>query len=92
MARAKGLFFKSPETFRVYFGCHNSRYIFVTSRFEAIKLRGPLGFSYIKSMFKDQLFKTSGLRFDNWLFGPEKFRDFRETDPKSEKKKNESKR
>ena len=24
-------------------------------------------------MFKDQLFKTSGLQFDNWLFGPEKF-------------------
>ena len=26
-----GLFLKSPETFRVYFGCHNSRYIFATS-------------------------------------------------------------
>jgi len=24
-------------------------------------------------MFKDQLFKTSGFLFDNWLFGPEKF-------------------
>ena len=22
-------------------------------------------------MLKDQLFKTSGLHFDNWLFGPE---------------------
>ena len=22
-------------------------------------------------MLKDQLFKTSGLQFDNWLFGPE---------------------
>ena len=32
-------------------------------------------------MLKDQLFKTSGLQFDNWLSGPEKFRDFRETGP-----------
>ena len=31
------------------------------------------GFSYIKITLKDQLFKTSGLQFDNWLFGPEKF-------------------
>ena len=34
-------------------------------------------------MLKDQLFKTSGLKFDNWLFGPEKFselsKNFRET-------------
>ena len=30
-------------------------------------------------MLKDQLFKTSGLQFDNWLFGPKSSRDFRET-------------
>ena len=30
-------------------------------------------FSYIKSVLKDQLFKTSGLQFGNWLFGPERF-------------------
>ena len=28
-----GLFLKSPETFRVYFGCRNSLYIFATPRF-----------------------------------------------------------
>ena len=33
----------------------------------------PLRFSYIKNMLKDQLFKISGLQFDDWLFGPEKF-------------------
>ena len=33
----------------------------------------PLGFPYNKSMLKDQLFKTSRLKFDNWLFWPEKF-------------------
>ena len=38
----------------------------------ATKLRNPLGFSYIKNMLKDPLFKTRGLQFDNWLFGPEK--------------------
>ena len=28
----RGVFLKSPETSRVYFGGHNSRYIFATSR------------------------------------------------------------
>ena len=32
----------------------------------------PLGFSYNKNMLKDQLLKTSRLKFDNWLFGPVK--------------------
>ena len=39
-------------------------------RFWAIKLRNSLVFSYLKNMLKDQLFKTSRLKFDNWLFGP----------------------
>ena len=38
-----------------------------------MKLRNPLDFSHIKDMLKDQLLKTSGLQFDNWLFGTEKF-------------------
>ena len=36
-----------------------------------IKLRNPLSFSYIKNMHTAQLFETSGLQLDNWLFGPE---------------------
>ena len=36
---------------------------------QAIKLRNPLGFSYIRNILKDQLIKTSGLQFSNWLFG-----------------------
>ena len=71
--RPSGLFLKSPETFRACFGCHNSLYIFATPRFQAIKLRNPLSFSYIKNMLKDQLLKISRLQFDDWLFGPEKF-------------------
>ena len=31
--QAWGLFLKSPETFRAYFGCHNCLYIFATPRF-----------------------------------------------------------
>ena len=46
-----------------------------------MKLRNPLGFSDIKDMLKDRIFKTRGLQFDNWLFGPESSRDFRETGP-----------
>ena len=65
-----GLFVESPETFRVYFGCLNFLYIIATSRFWAIKLLNSLVFSYLKNMLKDQLFKTSSLKFDNWLFGP----------------------
>ena len=48
-------------------------YIFWTPRFYAIKLGKPLCFYYIKNILKDQLFKASRLKFDNWLFGPEKF-------------------
>ena len=70
---ARGLFLKSPETLRAYFGCHNSFYIFATPRFKAIRPRNLLSFSYVKNMLKDHLFKTSGFQFNNWLFGPEKF-------------------
>ena len=60
-----GQFFKSPESFRAYFGCHNSLYIFAKPSFQAIKLRNPLSFSYIKNMLKDQLFKISRLQLDD---------------------------
>ena len=84
MVYSRDLFLKSPETFRAYFGCHSSLYIFGTPRFSAIKPSNLLGFSYIKNMLKDQLFKTSGLQFDNWLLGLAKnSRDFRETGPRS---------
>ena len=33
-------------------------------------------------MLEGHLFETSGLQFDTWLFGPEKFRNFRETGPR----------
>ena len=70
---SSGLFLKSPESFRAYFGCHDSLYIFATPRLQANKLRNPISFYYIKNVLKDQLFKISRLQFDDWLFGPEKF-------------------
>ena len=54
---------KSPETFRVYFGCHNILYTF------AMKLRNPLGFSYTNEILKGQLFQISWSKFEKWLFG-----------------------
>ena len=48
-------------------------YVFATPRFWASKLSNPLIFSHLKNTLKDQRFKPSGLQFDNWLFGPEKF-------------------
>ena len=39
---------------------------FATPRFYVIKICSPLGFSCIKNMFKNHLFKTSGLQFHNW--------------------------
>ena len=74
---------KSLEIFRAYFGCHNSLYIFATPRFQAIKLRNPLGFSNIKILLKGQLFETSGLLFDKWLFGPEKFSELSRNRPRA---------
>ena len=76
-----GLFLKSSETFRAYFGCHNSLHIFATPRFFTFKLRNPLGFSCIENM----LFNTSGLQADcsltTCISGPKSSPDFRETDP-----------
>ena len=37
-----------------------------------IKLRSPLSFSYVKNLAKAQLFETSELQLDNWLFVPRK--------------------
>ena len=51
----------------------SSIYVFANPRFLSIKRRNLLGFSCIKNMLRDQLFKTSGLLFDNSLFGPKTF-------------------
>jgi len=58
------LFLKSPKTVRVP--------QFPLYLCNAKVLSHPLGFSYIKNMLKDRLFKTGGLQFDNWLLRPQR--------------------
>ena len=67
--RREVCFLKVSETCRAYFGWHNSLLIVATPRPKAIQLRSRPGFCYIKNMFKDQLFRTSGLQFDYWFVG-----------------------
>ena len=55
------LFLKSPETMRASYFIKLGIILLV------------LFFFYIENMLKDQLFKTSGLQFDNGLFGIHKF-------------------
>ena len=61
---------------------HNSPSIFATARILVIKLRNPLGFSYIKNTWKDQLFKTvCSLQLTTGFAGPKSSRDIREPGP-----------
>ena len=60
---ARGLFLKSPETFRAYFGSHKSLYIFATPRVKAMNSRNPLGFSYIKKYVKRSAFQDKRMAF-----------------------------
>mgnify|MGYP006973417981 CR=1 FL=1 len=67
-----GLFLESPETFRAYFGWHNSLCIFKTKASRGTK---PCSYFYFYSLYniwKDQLYTISRSQFYKWLFGPEK--------------------
>ena len=44
-----GLFLKSYEYFRAFFGSYNYLYILATPRFKVIQLCNPLGFPYKRS-------------------------------------------
>ena len=48
-------------------------------RFSAIKLRNNLGFSYIKNMLKDLLFKQTDCSLTSSFSGPKSSRDLKET-------------
>ena len=52
--------------------------------FRPSNFKNPLSSSYIKNVLKDQLFKTSGLQLDNWLFGPEKLSGLSQNQPRSQ--------
>ena len=52
-------FSRVPDTFGPFsLGCQNCLYIFATPRFQAIKLRNPFTFPYIKNIVKYQPFKN----------------------------------
>ena len=68
-----GLFLESPETFRAYFGWHNSLCIFKTKAFRGTKLCSYFCFSSLYNIWKDQLYRISRSYFYKCLFGLEKF-------------------
>ena len=71
--RTWGLFLKSPETFRAYFGWHNSLCIFKTKASRGTKLCSYFCFYSLYNIWKDQLYRISRSYFYEWLFGPAKF-------------------
>ena len=63
----------SPETFRAYFGWHNFLCMFKTKASRGTKLCGYFNFYSLYNIWIDQLYRTSGLEFYEWLLGSEKF-------------------
>ena len=72
-SRTWGLFLESPETFRAYFGWHNSLCIFKTKASRGTKLCSYFYFYSLYNIWKDQLYRISRSYFYEWLFGSEKF-------------------
>ena len=59
----RGLFLKSPETFRAYFGWHNSLCIFKTKASWGTKLCNYFYFYSLYNIWKNQLYRISGSEF-----------------------------
>ena len=79
-------FLGSPETFRAYFGWHNSLCIFTTKASRGTKLcKVFLNFYSLYNMWTDQLYRVSRSEFHEWLFGPEKFSGFSRNGPHPQK-------
>ena len=70
--RARGPFLESSETFRTYFGLHNSLCIFKTKASRGTKLCIYFNFYSLYNIRKDRLHRISGSQFYEWLFGPGK--------------------
>ena len=58
-----GLFLESPETFRAYFGWHNSLCIFKTKASRGTKLCSYFCFYSLYNIWKDQLYRISRSHF-----------------------------
>ena len=67
----RGLFLESPETLQEHFGWHDSLCVFKTKASRGTKLRSYFNFYSLYNIWKDQLYRISGLEFDEWVFGPE---------------------
>ena len=82
---------RKSRDFSGYFGCHNSLVSSQSRGPKPSKLSNPLGFSYIKNMLKVELFKTSGLRFVNWLSSSESSRYFQKKKQQQQQNKTKQK-
>ena len=68
---ARGLFHKSAKLFGVFSGASIAFLPLQRCVSKPLKPCHPPRFSYIQSMLKDQLVKTSAFQFDKWIGGPE---------------------
>ena len=73
ICETRGPFLESPETFRTYFGLHNSLCIFKTKASRGTKPCIYFNFYSLYNIWKDRLHRISGSQFYKWLFGPGKF-------------------
>ena len=72
-------FLESPETTRAHFGWHSSLCIFKTKASRGTTFWHCFNSNSLYNVWKDHLYRISGSEFYEWLFVPEKFRDFRES-------------
>ena len=77
----RGPFLESSETFRTYFGLHNSLCIFKTKASRGTKPCIYFNFYSLYNIWKDRLHRISGSQFYEWLFGPGKFSGFSRNGP-----------
>ena len=72
-------FLESPETFRAFFGCHNSLSILTTERVYVNKLQ----YRILKTCSNISLWTKAEGSFGNGFSGPKSYRDFGEMCPES---------
>ena len=76
-----GLFLQSPETFRDYFGCHNSLISFQRREVLSHQTSQASWFFLHRKHAKDQLYKQADYRFTTGFSGTKNSPDFRENGP-----------
>ena len=89
--RVRGPFLERPETFRAHFEWHSSLCIFRTKASRSTKLYSYFNFPSLCNIWKDQLYRISGLEFYEWLFEPKKFSGLSRKGPKKSQSTHSSK-